>query len=165
MRLLIAVWLIIGIAISVYSEPLLKQQIRAILETCELPPDHDFLYHIAMVESHGGKYLTQFNGGPARGYFQIQPNTMADILQNKDTLKLPENIRYSLKLFENITVKDQEKILTDNLVIQVILARIHLMRFREPIPTDLEGQARYWKKFWNTPLGKGTITKFIERNS
>jgi hypothetical protein len=31
------------------------------------------------------------------------------------------------------------------------------LRFAEPIPKDEEGLARYWKKYWNTEKGKGSI--------
>ena len=26
---------------------------------------------------------------------------------------------------------------------------------------DIEGQGQYWKTYYNTPLGKGTVTKYV----
>jgi hypothetical protein len=42
------------------------------------------------------------------------------------------------------------------------MARVHYLRRPEPIPTDLTGQAEYWKKWYNTYLGAGTVEEYIE---
>jgi len=34
--------------------------------------------------------------------------------------------------------------------------------FDPPIPKDARDQARYWKVYYNTSRGKGTMKKFIE---
>lgn len=44
------------------------------------------------------------------------------------------------------------------------MARLHYLRVATPIPDSLEGQAAYWKQRYNTPLGKGTIERFIGIN-
>lgn len=45
---------------------------------------------------------------------------------------------------------------------QIIMARIHYLRIQAPIPSDLRGQATYWKQHYNTHLGKGTVRQYIK---
>ena len=43
------------------------------------------------------------------------------------------------------------------------MCRVHYYRVSEALPeeNDIEGMARYWKKYYNTPLGAGTEEEFI----
>ena len=43
-----------------------------------------------------------------------------------------------------------------------LAARLFLARISEPIPSDLPSQAQYWKTYYNTEAGKGTVQKFID---
>ena len=43
-----------------------------------------------------------------------------------------------------------------------LAARLFLVKIPAPIPSDLPGQAAYWKRYYNTVAGKGTVEKFIE---
>ncbi len=43
-----------------------------------------------------------------------------------------------------------------------LVARLHYLRIPSAIPEDLTEQARYWKKYYNTRLGKGTPGKYID---
>lgn len=45
-----------------------------------------------------------------------------------------------------------------------IMARMYYAKFKEPLPdaNDLLGIANYWKKYWNTYRGKGTVKQFIQ---
>jgi len=51
--------------------------------------------------------------------------------------------------------------MNDNDYLGVLLCREHYRRISSPIPSDLEGQARYWKQFYNTIAGKGTIVEYL----
>jgi len=42
----------------------------------------DFMYKVALHESSGGKYDRQSGGGPAQGFWQVEPQTAKDILKN-----------------------------------------------------------------------------------
>ena len=50
-----------------------------------------------------------------------------------------------------------------NLPYQVLLCRVYLLRIAEALPAelDVQGQARYWKKYYNTELGRGTVEEYI----
>ena len=57
--------------------------------------------------------------------------------------------------------------LLSNIGLQAALCRLHYRRVPSGLPKagNLEAQAKYWKEFYNTKLGKGTIEHFIEANS
>ena len=112
----------------------------------------------AAQESHCGKYIEQING-PALGIFQMEPATVTDTYSN--FLKYKPLL---LSIVEQFTVmhpySEQAANLNQraNLPYQIVMARVYYMRFSEKIPpyVDVWALARYWKKYWNTPLGKGT---------
>lgn len=48
--------------------------------------------------------------------------------------------------------------------LMVCMTRYHYKRVPEPLPdvNDLPGMASYWKRFYNTTKGAGTVEKFIK---
>tara|TARA_R110002020_G_scaffold6344_1_gene26713 strand:- start:201 stop:842 length:642 start_codon:yes stop_codon:yes gene_type:complete len=50
-----------------------------------------------------------------------------------------------------------------NPYISAALTRMGLLNIPEGVPSELEGQADYWKKYWNTEAGKGTPQHFMEQ--
>lgn len=125
-------------------------------------------------ESHLGRYLMQ-NKGPARGIFQMEPATERCIHANY--------LRYHLELRDKVdalyptsdAVASQVSQMIFNIPYQIAMARIHYRRVPKPLPkvirpttgfTIMVGEiydlAAYWKQFYNTPLGKGTIKKAID---
>ena len=53
-----------------------------------------------------------------------------------------------------------------NIALQAVFCRLKYKRDKYALPksSDLEAQAKYWKRVYNTHLGKGTITHFMEAN-
>jgi hypothetical protein len=49
----------------------------------------------------------------------------------------------------------------DNDRLGVIFARVHYLRVADPIPLDVLGQAKYWKRWYNTGLGRGTVEEYL----
>lgn len=43
-----------------------------------------------------------------------------------------------------------------------LFARLHYLRVRAPIPGDLDGQAVYWKLYYNTVKGKGKASQYLD---
>lgn len=115
----------------------------------------ELLVLTAAVESKGGKYLYQIKG-PARGIFQMEPRTEQCIIDNY--LRYKEELDDKVKQY--ITGKND---LVTNLAYQIIMARIHYLRVPAPLPdrNDVEAMAKYWKQYYNTPKGKGTVEKAI----
>lgn len=118
----------------------------------------------ALVES-GLRYVRQLGGGPALGYFQMEPDTHGDIWQNFLIYreKLADAVYALIEKPDNTGVPSSE-LLVDNHKYAAAMCRVHYLRAPAPLPApnDLAGMAAYWKRFYNTPLGKGTPLKFME---
>ena len=55
------------------------------------------------------------------------------------------------------------RVLRHNDALACLFARLHYLRFSAAIPDTVEGQATYWKKYYNTHLGAGTPQKYIAK--
>jgi hypothetical protein len=121
-----------------------------------------------LVES-GGVYRYQING-PALGICQIEPATHKDVL-NRTEQKYPTIYNYIIERFypnSNLSrgfAFDDDIVCDDNLLYNdsysIIIARMKYYLIPEKLPNDLQGLAEYWKKYYNTELGKGEVEKFI----
>lgn len=108
---------------------------------------------IGLVES-GYVWLEQLNGGLAKGFWQMEPETHDDIWRN--SLPAPSRSRIASGL--NRLLCGQQH--TANLMITFPLYGAAMCATKvflapEPIPDadDAAGQARYHKRFYNSPLG------------
>ena len=114
------------------------------------------VYRTGLAES-GYKTTRQYGDGPALGYWQMEPVTHDDIWDNFLNFR-PE---LSDRLYG--LCGDNRNIELDP-VYGCALCRVHYVRVPDPLPDvdDLEAQAAYWKQFYNTPLGAGTVHHFME---
>lgn len=111
----------------------------------------------ALQESHL-TYIKQLGEGPALGVCQMEPNTHDDIWKNF----LSYRNALSDAVLDIGGPEPQELIW--NLKYSVAMCRVHYRRVRSPLPQagDVEGQAQYWKTYYNTELGKGTTQEYID---
>ena len=118
----------------------------------------ELLMLTAAQESHLGTYLRQMSG-PARGVFQIEPATHGDLMSN--FLRFKPELFNAMTAFRADTMGDLN--LRGNLPYQIIIARLVYFRKTEPLPSkdDVQAMAQYWKKHYNTPLGKGTVEEAV----
>lgn len=118
----------------------------------------DLLLETCAVESDFGKYDKQLNGGPARGIFQMEPNTAEDIIINY--------VEYRPELYDItdpwLDKGPMSRTLLDSRF-AVIMARIHYLRVDASVPSTRLERAKYWKNHYNTRLGKGTVDKYLEK--
>ena len=105
------------------------------------------------------KRVTQYNNGPARSYYQIEPATLSDLYTNY--LSYRPKKKELLDSFM-IPMYDRADNLVMNLAYATAVCRMIYYRVPSPIPTSLEGKAHYWKEHYNTHLGKGNVDEFIE---
>lgn len=104
-------------------------------------------------------YLRQLNYGPALGVYQIEPRTYHDLykhwLADKDELRDKVTALRSV-MWVGI---DSAQELIGNLYYTTGIARLLYRRVPEGLPhhSDAGGMAHYWKRYWNTALGKGTV--------
>jgi hypothetical protein len=123
------------------------------------PEATQLLLGTAAQESAFGTYLVQKGSGPARGPFQMEPTTEKCIWENYLAHRF--DLRTQLIMDSGVSMPSPLDMET-NLLYSIAMARIHYLRKPGAIPKDLEGQAKYWKKFYNTELGKGAVEEYIE---
>lgn len=147
----------------------LKQLITIVLKAMRKDSTEaiDLLMLTAAQESHLGKYISQLGNGPALGIFQMEPTTLHDLYDNY--LKYDKNKAAIVKSFR--TSCSLETDLHGNLLYQIAVARMQYFRRKEKIPVQkdfsdeysyIEAIAKYWKKYWNTEAGKGTVKQAVQ---
>lgn len=107
-------------------------------------------------------YTRQLGGGPARGLPQIEPATEAslwgDFLAYQNELAAYINSRCG-------RTGPNETALEYDMVYGILLMRT-LYFWRDPalLPAvdDVEEAAKRWKQFYNTPLGAGTESEYVQ---
>lgn len=107
------------------------------------------------------KYIHQLGNGPAVGLFQMEPATYKDIWANY--------LEYRLELTDKILSAIESEVtpvsgrMVWDLRLSAIMCRVHYMRVPKPLPdeNDVWEMARYWKTFYNSELGKGTVEEFV----
>lgn len=120
----------------------------------------NLLLGTAAHESLMGHFLKQV-GGPALGIYQEEPASHADLYNNY--LSYHPIIKERLdRLSTTVSILGREKELITNLQYATAIARLTYYRVAEKLPEadDLDGLAKYWKKYYNTELGKGSIEDF-----
>ncbi len=137
--------------------------IRPALFTLGEPYDSEaaanLLLGTALVES-GLVYLRQHGQGPAIGFYQIEPSTFDDLGTNFLAFRPDLRILLGAVAFPAMSRTAQ---LEGNLIFATAVARLIYWRAAPPLPAadDVPGLAAYWKTHYNTPLGAGTVEKFI----
>ena len=139
----------------------LRHVIEESLVTNDLPWSESAVVLLQMTANHeslGGMYLRQVNG-PAIGIYQMEPWVIDDCMKHCTTPFKFLRYRWS-------NDRHGKFLVVSDLETATCIARAQYYRFSEalPEPGDYEGMARYWKKYWNTELGKGTVEKFLKDN-
>lgn len=117
-------------------------------------------------ESGCGEYIRQlgYDVDSKNGAFGItqmelftHDSLWADFLDYREDLAAKV---YGLKIY---TLTDAENLM-GNLPYAVAMARIKYLTIKEPLPNanDIKGMANYWKRFYNSPKGKGTEQEFVD---
>lgn len=118
----------------------------------------------AAKESNCGYYLKQLEGGPAAGIYQMEPTTFHSIIDDY----LMYRPLLSGKVCKAVGVTDLGQLKFERLIydlkLATIMCRLRYSWIPEELPKhdDIPGLAAYWKKYYNTKDGSGTITEFIE---
>lgn len=101
--------------------------------------------------------------GPARGYFQMEPFTHDDIWANYLGATKRAPLLAGLRSLSDCPGDVDE--LIRNPQYAAAMCRIFYLRVPAPLPAphDLRGMAEYWKRYYNTRLGKGTVEGFMQK--
>jgi len=143
------------------AEQFARLVIRPALQVLEAwsPAAEALVLGTALAES-GLDYVQQLGGGPALGYFQMEPATHQDIWDNYLHYR-PDMVGKLLSLRAADPPGDQQ--LAANACYAAAMCRVHYRRVPAPLPAsgDIRGQAAYWKEHYNTPLGAGTVEHYL----
>jgi hypothetical protein len=125
------------------------------------PAAEELLLGTALVES-GLMYRRQIGGGPGRGLFQMEPATHDDIWKN--FLNYRPGLSKSILSLVRSPGAELIKELENNDRYASAMARAHYLRAPAPLPeaSRTEAMANYWKQYYNTPHGAGTVSKYIQ---
>jgi len=127
----------------------------------------DMVYATGLVESKY-KYIEQIGNGPARSFWQVEPETAVDNCRNfiskrPDLLQAcADTLGIDPYYFIDATIDDWDWILRTNIAAGILHCRIKYWRIPEPIEKGKEALAKYWKKHYNTEQGAGTVEHFLE---
>lgn len=129
------------------------------LDACYLPYTPDMVNQMlgtAAVETDFFRVLHQVDG-PALGYFQCEPATRKDIIDNY--LKYNKRVRTRIEAYlGDLNVTDE--FFTLNIPMQIVFCYLHYNRYGA-WGRDIYGYAAAWKRVYNTYKGKGTVENFI----
>jgi hypothetical protein len=140
-----------------------KRIVKETLKRLDLYSEEAVALIIATGNAESGfRHLEQIKG-PARGFFQCEPATCLDIWENY--------VMYRPQIKEKLwnlgfNEADAEWSLFSNIAVQAAICRLHYRRVPKRLPAvdDLVGQAKYWKQYYNTKHGKGTVEHFLKAN-
>lgn len=120
----------------------------------------ELLLGTALKES-GLVHRAQIGGGPALGLFQMEPATHDDIWDNY--LKYHQNLGNLITSLKTTPSSNSLSELKLNDRYAAGMARIHYRRSPTALPAsgNLQSMAGYWKRYYNTPLGLGTVQQYV----
>ena len=130
----------------------------------DTPAARELLFGTACTES-GLKPRFQDKNGTAIGMFQVEYATFSDLWHRAIKIKHPELYSAIEKKYSAcggaITFEDLQT--SDELC--AVFARMKYAENNSPIPpaSDIASQAKYYKKHYNTDLGKATHYSYIKR--
>jgi len=112
------------------------------------------------------EHIKQIGGGPAVGLLQMEPATFDDIFYRYLNRTDKKELKHIVDMFlipehPSYTITRPFYQLITNLPFAVLMARIRYLMVPAPIPKTIEGQAAYWKQYYNTEEGAGTIEKYL----
>ena len=134
------------------------------LESAGIPRTVDaynLVFETGMAES-GYRALEGYGeGNPAVSFWQLEPATIRDTWENYITYRKPliEAV-YKLGLIEENKVFS----VFSNIALASAFCRIYYRRMPGAIPHSMPERAAYWKRFYNTIKGRGTVDHYVAAN-
>ena len=116
------------------------------------------LLETACAETALGKYADPTPNGAGHGLCQFDQIGFDDVkarTRQKDKNLIYVGFGYDIN---NCQLSD----LDNDPLLSFIFCRLKFKLRPEPIPKTVEGRARYWKQFYNTEAGKGTVEHYLE---
>ena len=119
-------------------------------------------------------WVKQRGSGPALGFYQMEPATAADIchrfLSTRASLaaslaKAAWPHVSSAPAYSHLSKQDIARLLVEDMRFATIMCRLRYWMMPQPLPaaTDIDGLSNYWKRWYNTPLGRGRAGEWADK--
>lgn len=124
----------------------------------------DLVFWTGYVESRY-EYLKQIGTGPARSFWQVEPETAVSQCANYIKYRKALAARCAnvtgtiLSDWLNPNEERWDKILMVNVAAGIVHCRLKYWRVPKPLPINIFEAAKMWKKYYNAG-GSGTVDKF-----
>jgi hypothetical protein len=137
--------------------------LRPVVGYLQLGGDEDAAINLLLgtaAQESAFRYLAQVPSGPGVGLFQMEPATLEDLFESWLSHR-PALLARVLSFAA--PGPDRRVQLAGNHLFAAAAARLQYFRQPDPLPAaaDIDGLARYWKRFWNTEKGKGSVAEFV----
>ena len=131
------------------------------------PEAENLIFGTGLVESNYD-YLKQWNNGVARSWWQIEPGMTGALDTIVNYLDYRKNLLGKCAVAAKVApfyfrVGVEEEEVRDLLETNIAYAIIMCRRVPKKLEKTVEGMAHYWKKYYNSDLGKGDPKEFIEK--
>ena len=135
------------------------------------PEAENLIFGTGLVESNYD-YLKQWNNGVARSWWQIEPgmtgamDTIVNYLHYRKNLLSKCAVAAKVAPFyfrKGVEEEEVRDLLEINISYAIIMCRLKYRRVPKKLPKTVEEMSNYWKKYYNSELGKGDPEEFIEK--
>lgn len=116
------------------------------------------LLETAAQETHVGRYRDPTPLGAGRGLFQCDRIAFVDVRQRARIADI-EAVRNAWGF--DIRAVGHEQ-LDSSPLLAAVFARLFYKLIPDVFPVDLAGRAAYWKRFYNTADGRGTVEEYMQ---
>lgn len=139
------------------------------------PHAEELLIGTMAQESLGGRYLVQIKG-PALSPYMIEPATFYDVWKNireksielkkkakEEGKEISDTLHDKVMSICKLSSEPMAEDLIYNLYLSTIMCRLKYRSIKEPLPDPKSAMqmAQYWKLYYNTLQGKGTVDEFV----
>ena len=115
------------------------------------------------------RYIRQIGSGIAKSFWQVEVATAQDNINSylkfrKSKSRMCASAALVSVQYVSPGIKDEEvgDMLEANIAYGIMHARLKYWRVPKKVPTDLEGQAHYYKKYYNSSAGKAKEEEYIK---
>ncbi len=110
------------------------------------------------VETRLGQFRDPTPNGAGRGICQFDPIAFRDVQDRasaSDILAIDAEFGINIKFLTHAQLDYSP-------VVSVIFCRLFYKLVKAPIPPSMSGRAEYWKRYYNTVRGKGTVEDYAK---
>lgn len=144
---------------------LIRHQVRMACQYIGLwSEDAEELLMLTCVAETDLLHVVQLGGGPARGWFQMEPATEQSIFEHYLNYPSRKALKALVLKLRDLTPASRDP-LRDNPAYAAALARIKYRRIPKPLASkeDVLGMAKYHKRYYNTNLGKAVVLESVKK--